>query len=301
MSSRSTAIEGLLECEYFDIRSNNVADVFRIFVAKPPSLPAGRRAPAIYVADGNGGFEIVLGIQRMLAWGGEAPPAYVVGLGYPTEDGYQRAIEKRNRDYTPSDGGEHGAILGVDVAPGASAFLRFLVEELKPQLATRYAIDEQDATFFGASLGGLFGAWSLLNAPTTFQRYILASPFISWNNEEIWKWEHAFAAANVDLSARVFVAAGEFETAEHGRRSALHVAKSNPLLRAQVENMIARFDAHGWPRTAEIALEFCSKLQARAYCSARVYGCNFPGETHISVSPAVISRGLRYVFDQWQP
>jgi hypothetical protein len=46
---------------------------------------------------------MVTSIQRTLAWGAEAPAAYVIGLGYPTERGYLQAIAKRNRDYPPTD------------------------------------------------------------------------------------------------------------------------------------------------------------------------------------------------------
>jgi predicted alpha/beta superfamily hydrolase len=82
---------------------------------------------------------------------------------------------------------------------GGNAFLRFLTEELKPELQSRYAIDANDSTFFGSSLGELFGAWTLLTSLVTFQRYILASPAITWNGEEVWRWEQACAEARSDL------------------------------------------------------------------------------------------------------
>ena len=302
MSDRAIAMEGLLECEYFDFASKSVGDTFRIFVAKPPFLPATVRSPAIYVADGNGGFAMVMSIQRMLAWGAEVPPAHVVALGYPTENGYLQATAKRNRDYAPTDGGELAtATSGVAVEPGAPRFLRFLVEELKPHLEGRYGIDGGDSTFFGSSLAGLFGAWTLLTAPSTFQRYVLASPQISWNDEEVWSWEQACADRRTDLTAAVFIGAGEFETAQEGRRNALHIARNNPLLRPRVETMIAWLDEHGWPRTAELALEFAARLRTRGYASLKIHSCQLPGETHMSISPSVVSRGLRYVFDSWQP
>jgi len=62
--------------------------------------------------------------------------------------------------------------------------------------------------------------------------------------------------------------------------------------------MIAWFEAHGWPRTAEIGPEFASKMRSRNY---KIHCQNMPDETHMSVPPAVISRGLRYVFGHWNP
>ena len=212
------------------------------------------------------------------------------------------AIAKRNRDYPPTDAGDYArTMLGPTFAAGGSAFLRFLIQELKPELETRYAIDAGNATFFGSSLGGLFGAWTLLTSPTTFQRYILASPAITWNDEEVWRWEQACADARRDLAATVFLSAGELEAADTARRYALETAEKNPMLRPRIKAMIAWFEEHGWPRTAEIGPEIANKMRSRNYPGLKIHCHNMPDETHMSVPPAVISRGLRYVFDHWRP
>jgi uncharacterized protein len=297
MCTKAIAMNGLLDCEYFDIESAVVEDTYRIFVAKPPFMPLGTRCPAIYTLDGNSTFSLVMGIQRTLAWGAEAPAAYVIGVGYPTENGFLEAASKRNRDYPPTDGGEYGrAILGLTTAPGAAAFHRFLSEELRPALDTRYAIDHADATLIGHSLGGLFGAWALLTMPSTFRRYILGSPTISWNSEEVWQWEQQCADTQRDLSAEVFLSAGELETPEAARRNALHIALGNPMLRPEIERIVTWYDQHGWPRTAQLAPLFAEQLRSRNFPSLRINCDNMSGETHLSVVPAVISRGLRFVF-----
>jgi uncharacterized protein len=302
MPNPAITMNGLLDAEYFDFKSTHVGDTFRIFVAKPPFADKDKRCPGIYVADGNGSFPMVTSIQRTLAWGGEAPAAYVIGVGYPTEGGYLQAVLKRNRDYPPTDAGEYArAMLGATFAAGGASFLRFLTQELKPELESRYAIDANDSTFFGSSLGGLFGAWTLLTSPATFQRYILASPAITWNDEEVWRWEQACAEARSDLPATVFLSAGELEAADVARRYALETAENNPTLRPRIKVMIAWFESHGWPRTAEIGPEFAARLQSRNYAGLKIHCHNMPDETHMSVPPAVISRGLRYVFGHWRP
>jgi predicted alpha/beta superfamily hydrolase len=243
-----------------------------------------------------------MGIQRLLAWGAEAPAAFVIGIGYPTDAGSFEGPAKRNRDYAPTDGGEYArAILGSTVAPGGKAFLRFLAEELKPEIESRYSVDSGDTTFIGSSLGGLFGAWTLLTAPTTFQRYILASPLICWNVDEVWNWEQSCADIRTDLPATVFVSAGSLETAQDVREKVVRMAESSPKLRVRIERNIAWFDEHGWPRTDELAPEFVERMRSRNYAGLRIHCHNMPDETHISVPPAVISRGLRYVFKHWQP
>ena len=116
--SMTVTMTGLVDAEYFDVQSKCVGDTFRIFVAKPSFVPPGKY-PAIYVADGNGIFLLATAIQRMLSLGAECPPAYVIGIGYPTEGGLMAAMAKRNRDYAPTDGGDYArAVLNSTVAPG---------------------------------------------------------------------------------------------------------------------------------------------------------------------------------------
>ena len=43
----------------------------------------------------------------------------------------------------------------------------------------------RDVTYFGHSLGGLFGAHTLLTATSTFDRYICSSPSLWWDNAAI--------------------------------------------------------------------------------------------------------------------
>jgi predicted alpha/beta superfamily hydrolase len=302
MSQNVISMNGLLECEYFDIHSSIVNDDFRIFVAKPPFATTAE-FPVIYVADGNTLFSQVVGIQRTLAWGSEASPAFIVGIGYPTETGFMQAVSKRNRDYAPTrDDSYAQEVLHSAYAAGAEAFLSFLTDELKPALAQRYPIISlTDSTFVGASLAALFGAWVLLRAPKHFRNYILSSPALWWNHEEPREWERRYADEHTDLDASVFLSAGELEhPAAHRAHAALLIEK-NPMLRAQVEAVSRWHDAHGWPDTAELTNDLARRLSQRQYPSLRIACHNMPEETHMSVAPSAITRGLRYVGEQWQP
>lgn len=299
MTPAAIAMNGLLDAEYFDFDSRIVGDTFRIFVAKPPGIPG--KHPAIYVADGNTLFAQVMGMQRMLVWGAEAPPAFVIGIGYPTEQGFLPAITKRNRDYVPTSGGEYAReVLRSNEAPGALAFAEFLQQELKPHITARYAVDPEDSTFVGVSLGGLFGAWSLLRGDS-FQRYILTSPALWWNDEEIWAWEQACVESRRSLQATVFISAGGCEHGTALRDHALRIVANNPLLRPQVESTLAWHDAHGWPETVQLTQSFAERLRARNHANLRVHCRHMPDESHMSVAPAAICRGLRVVFDETSP
>jgi predicted alpha/beta superfamily hydrolase len=297
MPNPATVMNGLLASEYFDLPSSCVGDTFRIFVARPAFADAGP-SPVILAADGNAAFPLVTSIQRTLSMGGAVPAAYVIGVGYPTEGGFMQAIQKRNRDYPPTEAREYArAILGSNIEPGGPRFVAFLQDELLPELRARYPVHADEATFIGTSLGGLFGIWTLLTAPSTFHRYILGSPALFWNDEQIWQWEEECARARNDIRASVFLGAGMLETAEATRQSALAMAEGGPQhLRDRAIATIALCDRHGWPRLAEILPELTAKLQSRHYASLDIHSECLPDESHLSSAPVVISRGLRYVF-----
>ena len=61
------------------------------------------------------------------------------------------------------------------------------------------------------------------------------------------------------------------------------------------------FENEGWPKMAEITPVFVDKLKSRGYKSLKIHCHNMPDESHSSVVPGGLSRGLRYVFDYWDP
>lgn len=296
MSIQVTLMNGIFDAEYFDVRSDIVSDTFRIFVGKPSGMRDDLRYPAIFSLDGNMSFASLLGTQRMLTMGGEVPAAIVIGIGYP-EENLLAAMANRNRDYVPSMPGESEIrALGPVAKPGAEEFLRFIREELKPLLADRYPLETNDSTLMGVSLGGLFGVWTLLTAPDTFNRYILASPAIWWRNQQVWEWEKCYSSRHEDLNATVFMGAGALEVTEILRADAVSIADKNPMLKDQIDAMITWNDKYGWPEVAKLVPILAAKLMSRNYPGLSVDHTIMPDENHMSAPPVLSSRGLRYVF-----
>lgn len=216
-----TPMTGLHSAEFVDYYSAAIDERFRIFVASPTFVEPGKKYPVIYVLDANGMFGSVMEMVRLLAFMGETPNAFVVGIGYAVDHGLAGALSKRYRDLSPTKGGpledmtRQWAAGAEPVMPGGGpAFLQFLREEIKPAIEAAYAVDPADATIGGASLAGLFVAWTLLTEPESFQRYIVTSPSIWWNQEEVWQWEEATAARTRNIDATVFVTAGGLETVD---------------------------------------------------------------------------------------
>ena len=295
-------MNGFSNAEYFDITSEATNETLRIFVSKPWFTEPDKTYPATYVLDGNLSFALAMQTYGSLALAGEAPAGFVIGIGYPTTEGFAGTIARRSRDYTPTPGGEiEAAATGATELGYAAPFQTFLSKQLQPEIERRYAVTPGDAGLAGTSLGGLFTTWSLLTAPTAFKRYIICSPSIWWDNEAVWQWEEDCSNQHDAIDARVFISAGGLETAELQRVAAVQMAAGNSAIKELVEASITMYDQHGWPKMAEITPTLTNRMQSRGYDGLEICCHNMPDETHVSNFPAAFCRGLRYVFGSWEP
>lgn len=255
-----------------------IGETFRIDVALPEFPRPGRPLPVVYVMDGNTVFGIAAQAARFLQNAREMPQVLMVGVGYDLECTRPRAAygALRNRDLTPSLDqafleriiAEQNAPFPVETDPpagGAGAFLDFLVHRLRPFIAERYDTDPRDQTLVGSSLGGLFSLHALLTSPGAFQRHVANSPALWWHEREVFAREAAVAAAGRDLPAKLFLSVGGLEVGE------------------------------AWNGVRDCA-EFADILAGRGRAGLAMTHHVFEGESHTSVIPAALSRGLRTVF-----
>jgi uncharacterized protein len=265
----------------YRLRSETIGQDFLIEVAVPNTpVQPGQRLPVVYVLDGNGGFAMAAQISSMIQYGPyPLPQTLVVGIGYAPEGpgGHTRAQHLRTRDMTPwvdqnvEDRWRTAPppwTLPADIRQGGAAtFAAFIEDDLKPFIASRYPVDPDDATLVGMSLGGLFVMHTLFTAPATFQRYIAASPGLYWDRRRIFEVEAALAARATDLPVHLFLSAGGLEEA---------------------------MDAD--LKFVSSVYEMEARLRRRAYPNLKMSFHVFPDETHMSVFPASLSRGLTAVF-----
>lgn len=135
---------------------------YRLFIAAPKDRNEQEKLPILYLLDGNAHFPIAINTLNSTK-----KRAFVVGIGYLTEQAYD--IEQRTRDYTYQ----------------AADFMRFIQIKVKPYIEQRYVIDSTEQHFFGHSFGGLFGLYVLFNQPDLFNTYTIASPSLWWGNASI--------------------------------------------------------------------------------------------------------------------
>lgn len=141
-------------------------DVTVDVTAPDAPLAQGAKAAAVYVLDR--GMLVTGQSARILQRSGVMAPAYIVSIA--TTD----AGADRNVDFVHERLGQ-----GKDAwGGGGQAYETFLVDELRPFIEARYAVDPSRSVLFGHSLGGLFAATVLTRRPRSFSGYLIASPSV---------------------------------------------------------------------------------------------------------------------------
>jgi predicted alpha/beta superfamily hydrolase len=244
--------------EQFTVHSVNVGRDFLIQVAQPPSLPAGTKAPAIYLTDGNAAFGLAANIMQASASSNAMAPAFIIGVGYPsqTREDWQGL---RGRDLTfakvpPVDANDH------DVTGEAAKFQRFITDELRPLIEARYPV--KGALLAGHSYGGLFALHILLNTPLAFDGYLIGSPSV-WAEPALLDKAATFKAPD---KIRVFLSVGAREARQND--PVFHMVSNFQKLTARLGDHASNLDMQAWV---------------------------VPDENHTTVRPAFLARAMPFV------
>ncbi len=141
---------------------------------------------------------------------GKLPGMYTVSINYPYDASPFNQAVWRFADLTA----DSAMIPGVPfpLGGGADAFLDFINDELKPFVSSTFQIDESEEYFYGHSLGGLFGLHTLFSRTDTFDKYLISSPSIWWNEKSVVQTALDFIASHNDLDKRVHMVVGGEET-----------------------------------------------------------------------------------------
>lgn len=230
--------------------SDSVKDTFRILISVPDNYSTtDKKFPVLYVLDGDIAFGLAASIARYLQIGDNIPELIIVGIGYGSVD--KSAGEKRRRDYRPVASG------------GAEIFMIFLENELIPLIDSNYRTIPSDRTINGYSIGGLFGLYSLFTKPDVFNRYIIGSPSISWDDYSIFNYEKTSTDKISDKKLKIFISVGSEESDEK---------YFNPI-----DNLV-------------------TQIQDRNYSGVKLEAKVFDGSTHLMGPPESLTHGLISVF-----
>lgn len=216
--------------EQFTLKSAIAGETFQIKVSLPRAYdPTEGTYPVLYVTDAETNFGGVSYIVQRLIKDELIPEIIVVGVAYGTD--YDTFYALRSRDLTPTElpNLRPG---GVALPTGAAdAFRSFLEHELFPAIEDRYRTEPGDRALYGHSYGGLFGSYVFLTRPELFQRYLLLSPSL-WYDDELMLREAGSRVVDITSTA-LYMAAGELE----GRIDDEVLAFRDSLAVRNVENL----------------------------------------------------------------
>ncbi len=159
------------------------------------------RYPVIYLLDGSADedFIHVVGLVQFntFAWINRLPKSIVVGI----------ANVDRKRDFTfPStvkDEREKFPTTGH-----SDQFIAFVQKELQPFIESKYK-GTKERTIIGESLGGLLATEILLKDPTLFNKYIVVSPSLWWDNGSLLHQQSEVFGEHFAQQTEVYIGTGK--------------------------------------------------------------------------------------------
>jgi uncharacterized protein len=170
-------------------------------------LPAGYNKndtihyPVTYLLDGSADedFIHVVGLYQFnsFEWINRVPQSLVVGIAtvdrrrdftYPT------TIEKDKKKY-PTTG-------------HSDKFINFIENELQPFIERNYKTNSS-RTLIGESLGGLLATEILLKKPALFNKYIIVSPSLWWDNGSLLNQSSPVLQENFTQNTSVYIGVGK--------------------------------------------------------------------------------------------
>lgn len=249
-----------------------------VHIALPPTYEHGDRGyPVLWVTDASLSFSLTVGLMNWLHTVQEIAELIVIGVGAPDESDAAEFGARRTHDFYPrprwvnaGPGGAHMEAVSSEQSTGggAAAFLAFLVDELRPRLATEFRFDD-DHGLVGFSGGGHFVGFALLSRPAAFGRYLASSPALSGCEDLLFTLEADYATTHDDLAAKVFLGAGEAEL---------------------TDPYVAAADIVGsMTRMSQL-------LRLRDYPSLELTSRLYPRQTHGSALSYALNEGLRTLY-----
>ncbi|KRE20553.1 hypothetical protein ASE66_06725 [Bosea sp. Root483D1] len=236
---------------------------YRLLVAIPPEPAPAAGFPVVVLVDGDALFSTALSAARLQAGRPEVSgvgPAIILGVGYPGAAPFD--AERRRQDLLPADG-------------GADRFLDLIAGKILQEIETLAPIDQTRLSLVGHSFGGLFALHALFARPGLFRSHVAGSPSIWWDDRAILATRVRFLSSPAAVALpRLLISVGSEEQSSDERRDPQRAA------RLRMARMI------------DNAAEMAEVLTAsgRVACEHVV----FPGENHISVVPAMLSRAVAF-------
>jgi uncharacterized protein len=265
-ANREICIAGTLTYSFI---SKINAQSYQISIALPFNYSATDTIhyPVMYILDSDPNLPLAALIQRNMSYSHEVPEIIMIGIGYQV-DNFLASRPFRMLDYTPTQVPKLDSELTAShhmkmKSGGASDFLEVMEKEVIPYIEKSYKT-YNDRSLAGHSFGGLFAVYALFHKPFLFNKYLISSPSLDWDNFETLREESQFYSGSHNvLRAKIFISVGSLEP--------------DPMIPDMKE--------------------FVKTLRSRNYAGLFLTEYIFTDETHLSVIPYAISRGIRNLYN----
>lgn len=170
-------------------------------------LPAGynkldsARYPVIYLLDGSADEDFIhiagLVQYNSFEWINQLPQSIVVGI----------ATVDRRRDFTfPTT--ISGDRKRYPTSGHSDRFINFIETELQPYIEATFRTNASK-TIIGQSLGGLLATEILFTKPNLFNRYIIVSPSLWWDNGSLLNSKAGVYQSSFSQPTSIYIAVGK--------------------------------------------------------------------------------------------
>lgn len=242
--------------------SNVLAEnrVLNIYLPEGYKDTGSTRYPVIYILDGSidEDFFHIAGIVQYnnFPWINRVPKSIVVGI----------ANVDRRRDFT----GPTKFAIDKQLAPtggGSAKFISFIEQELQPYINKKYNTNLQNS-IIGQSFAGLLATEILFTKPTLFNKYIIVSPSLWWNDGALLKSNPDILSANFNTPTSVYIGVGK-------------------------EGLSPGWDNHVMEVDANLLAE---KIKEGKSKSVKVYFDYLPLENHATVTHQAVFNAFRLLY-----
>jgi predicted alpha/beta superfamily hydrolase len=234
--------------------------VLNIYLPEGYSKTDTVKYPVIYLLDGSADedFIHVVGLVQFnnFSWIDRVPKSIVVGV----------ATVDRRRDFTyPTNIKEDQEL--YKTSGHSDRFIAFLEQELQPFMAKKYKANSSK-TIIGQSLGGLLATEILLKKPTLFNKYIIVSPSLWWDNGSLLNQSSELLQSDFIQQTGVYIGVGK-------------------------EGLAPGKNAHVMEVDANLLAE---KIKGAKSPAVKVYFDYLPAEDHATSSHPAIFNALRLLY-----
>jgi len=253
----------IADTETLTIKSEINQQEHELYIRLPYKYAKSKKSyPVAILQDTNFSFPIASGMTRLMG-GRDIEDLILVGISYSKDTPPQIS---RTRDYTPTyapnEMGAHSPEAQKHSGK-ASQYIQFMEKELIPMITAKYRIDESNKIFIGHSFGGLLGAYILLVNPDLFDKYVIGSPSLWYDNGAIFRLEEEYSKKNKTMHASVFMYIGSEESNNNHK------------------NMV------------EDVLRYGERLESPQYAGLSISTQVLEGASHFSAFPLLLTDALK--------